>query len=134
MKTKKVIPLIIAMIVSSICYSQNMPRNNFVQHTLYEVIRLLLPASVVFSQVVSGTVLDAKSSQPLSGANVYEENSKKGTVTDAKGHFNINVSSDQKEVELKISYIGYKTIETSVKIKNENELIIYLSPEAFSIA
>ncbi len=94
---------------------------------------LLLPASVVFSQVVSGTVLDAKSSQPLSGANVYEENSKKGTVTDAKGHFNINVSSDQKEVELKISYIGYKTIEKSVKIKNENELIIYLSPEAFSI-
>ncbi|MCD4682837.1 MAG: TonB-dependent receptor [Bacteroidales bacterium] len=60
-----------------------------------------------FSQAeISGYVKDDISLEPLSGANVFLLDLKKGTSTDNKGYFNLSGLVD-KEHRLKISYIGY---------------------------
>jgi TonB-linked SusC/RagA family outer membrane protein len=65
----------------------------------------LIFSQVGFSQAnpVSGIVKDASGS-PIVGASVKVKGSKSGTVTDANGHFTLNVKTGQK---LEVSAIGF---------------------------
>ena len=60
---------------------------------------------------VKGKVLDVFN-EPVIGANIIEDDSKNGTVTDLDGNFSINV---QPNAVLTVTYIGYKTQEVPVK-------------------
>lgn len=56
-------------------------------------------------KTISGTVYDGSTGEPLIGATVREAGTSNGTVTDADGHFQLSVSSNQ----ITVSYVGYET-------------------------
>ena len=60
---------------------------------------------------VQGQVVD-ETGAPLMGASIKAKNSKTGTVTDIDGKFSLDVESN---ATLIVSYMGYKTIEVSVR-------------------
>ena len=64
---------------------------------------------------VTGTIVD-KSGEPIIGANIIEKGTTNGTISDLDGRFTLNVQSATSV--LVVSYIGYKTTETSAKEKN----------------
>lgn len=68
------------------------------------------------SLTVTGTVTD-ENDQPLIGANVSIEKSRKGTVTNEQGKYSIEATQDD---IIRFSYIGYKTkkVKTNRKIIN----------------
>ena len=71
---------------------------------------IMLSASVIFAQTVTGTVSDANG--PLPGVNVIVKGTSNGVTTDFDGNYTIdNVASD---AVLQFSFIGYKTQEVPV--------------------
>lgn len=74
---------------------------------------LLFLPMVAFAQsnLVTGTIVDAKTGEPLVGVSVIEKNSTNGTITDLDGHFQLSVPSN---ASLVISYLGYKNQELKV--------------------
>ena len=72
-------------------------------------------------------VIDAKTNEPLPGANIYLENFK-GTSTDSDGNAVLTSKKDT-IYHVKISYIGYNDLEKEISIKkSEPELTIALNP------
>lgn len=55
---------------------------------------------------ISGTVVSAEDEQPIVGASVLVQGTKKGTVTDVNGKFTIEVPAGKK---IKVSYLGMET-------------------------
>jgi TonB-dependent starch-binding outer membrane protein SusC len=86
---------------------------------LYEKIGIVIVAILVFASSnllaqelnVSGKVTD-DAGQPIPGASILEKGTTNGTVTDAQGHFALNVSSAN--ATLSVSFIGYKAIDIPV--------------------
>ncbi len=73
---------------------------------------LLLGGFTAFSQgTITGTVMDSDLGGPLSGANVIENGTDNGAVSDFDGNFSLSVSSDSGTVT--ISYVGYLNKEVS---------------------
>ncbi len=68
----------------------------------------LSAAALAQSFTISGTVCDSVSGETLIGATVMDLRSGKGALTNAQGHFSLTLKSDS--VQLRISYVGYKTI------------------------
>lgn len=65
---------------------------------------------------VQGTIVDAKTNEPLIGVSVMEDGTRNGVVTDIDGHFTITVNSNAK---LTFSYVGYKNLQMPVKGKSK---------------
>lgn len=59
--------------------------------------------------VISGTVVDSTNNQPLAGVSVVIKGTNQGTSTDARGHFNLDISANQARLE--ISFVGYRSKE-----------------------
>ena len=76
---------------------------------------------------VEGTVLDAQSGETIPGATVLIKGTRQGTVTDMDGAFTLGV--DASDI-LRISYIGYKTVE--LPVEGRTELTIELEPDVIS--
>lgn len=72
------------------------------------IITLILCVHSVFAQKVQGIVFDLETKAPLWGASVSVKGSQKGNVTDAKGHFNLNVAKD---AILTVRFVGYDPVE-----------------------
>ena len=78
--------------------------------------------------IVTGTVTDAETSDPLPGVNVVVKNTTVGTSTDRDGRFELDASSLQDT--LVVSFVGYRTEEvplqgrTEVDIALESETLI----------
>ncbi|HRZ31670.1 MAG TPA: carboxypeptidase-like regulatory domain-containing protein [Flavobacterium sp.] len=83
----------------------------------FVVFLLFLSLSSVTAQIaertqrVSGTVLDDTKSKPLPNVNIINLNSVRGTITDDKGVFEINVQVND---TLHISLIGFQSIRVRV--------------------
>ena len=67
---------------------------------------LVLSGQSLFGCVVRGTIVDAESMQPLSGANISFINEQIGTTTDVTGRFEIDVPDDSGSIQVR--FIGYK--------------------------
>ncbi len=80
--------------------------------------------SVNAFKIITGSVID-NDGKPLSGVSISVKGTKKGTSTDAQGHFSIDVNSGD---ILQISMIGYKT--KSVTIGSGNNISVTLEQEA----
>ena len=63
------------------------------------------------SGTVSGTLVDEKG-EPIIGASIQEIGTTRGTISDANGHFTLEVG---KNAKLRITYLGYKTVEVAAK-------------------
>ena len=79
---------------------------------------MLLTAAFSYAQdiTVNGTVISKTDGEPLIGATVLCVQSKAGTATDFDGNFEINVPQGS---TLKISYVGYRSIEVKAQPKLE---------------
>ena len=60
-------------------------------------------------------ITDSETNEPLLGATVYFEELEKGAVTDFDGIANFTEIPDGNHI-IKISYLGFKTIETTIEI------------------
>jgi hypothetical protein len=81
---------------------------------------LLLGASVAYGQAdftVEGTVTEARSGDPLPGANVVVQGTSIGTSADAQGGYSLEVPSE--DATLVFSFVGYDTKEIPVRGRSE---------------
>ncbi|MFY0672034.1 MAG: TonB-dependent receptor [Bacteroidia bacterium] len=75
---------------------------------LFATVLLLFVAYLGYSQrTIEGTITDAKTNEPLIGANIYLPASEKGTSTDINGTFSIE--SEENDDQIQFSYTGYET-------------------------
>ena len=97
---------------------------------------IFLSISIVFSQdlsVLTGSVTDKNSGEPLVGVNIIFEDSNNGTASDINGSYTI--FSDTGEVVLNVSYIGYKSERFSIGlIEGQNIFDIALSINAVQLS
>lgn len=66
---------------------------------------------------ISGVVKDAETNETLIGVSIYEEQLQLGTTTDEKGRYELELPFG--EHRLRISYVGYTTIEKKVSVGNK---------------
>ncbi len=76
-------------------------------------------------QTVFGHVIDAATSEVLIGANVYNPIENNGVATNQYGFF--SYSSTKKQIELRVSYIGYRTKTFSFTLISDTSLTISLN-------
>jgi TonB-linked SusC/RagA family outer membrane protein len=74
-------------------------------------------------KTVTGIILDEKG-EPVIGANVVEEGTQNGVITDVDGNFSLTVSNN---AVLKISYIGY--LNQSITVGDQNTVRITLKED-----
>jgi Ca-activated chloride channel homolog len=93
---------------------------------IFVIIVLVIANIALLAQThkISGKVTD-ESSNPIIGVSVKVKNTTKGTVTDANGYYELEVTSS--ETVLEFSYIGYKTEE--VKISGRSTINVQLVPD-----
>lgn len=94
-------------------------------------VRLLLPALFALFSIaayaqptkVTGTVIAASDSQPIAGATVLVDGTQRGTTTDSKGQFSLDVPKGRNL--LYVSFLGYKaqTVEIRSKTRIEIKLV-----------
>lgn len=91
---------------------------------ILSLLMILLSSVIMHAQeiTVQGTVVSQYDDEPLIGATVMCEVTKKGTVTDIDGNFTLAVPEGSL---LKVSYIGYQTVE----VKAEPQMTILLSED-----
>lgn len=80
-------------------------------------------------QTVSGTITDEKN-EALTGVNVVEKNTRKGTVNDVNGNFTLTVADENRgdgPAILVFSLIGYTT--TEVKLNKKLSLTVSMATE-----
>ena len=95
------------------------------------VALMLLPLSAMAQRVVTGTVVDANTEQPLIGASLYWKNTTAGATTSVDGTFSIRRVSGFET--LVVDYLGYDVVELVMDNKDENNIIIPLTPSAVDI-
>ena len=73
--------------------------------------------------IVRGMVIDAENKEPVMGAAVFIDGTRKGIATDIDGQFALKVPSD---TSLVISYIGYKKqkVRVSSLLSSDNNVIM----------
>ncbi|MDT7833287.1 TonB-dependent receptor [Flavobacteriaceae bacterium S356] len=87
----------------------------------------LFVSIITFAQTsdISISVKDAETNEPLLGATVYFEELEKGAVTDFDGIATFTEIPNGNHI-IKISYIGFKTIETTIDVGTQKEFAFKL--------
>jgi len=86
---------------------------------------VLLPFTVLAqstSYTISGELVDAKSGEPLAGANISFENLVIGTATNADGEFELTASVDPGDYTLNFTFVGYKRAQRTVTFGNSSDI------------
>ena len=95
-----------------------------------KLVLLLIFCNAAFymlnAQVVEGRVTD-EDGLGLFGANVLVKGTLKGTTTDFDGNFSLEISSEDKLLE--ISYIGFETVVLAIGVADRLEVILRASVE-----
>src|SRR5690606_19794909 len=97
---------------------------------LFFAVTLMLSANTMAQSIVTGTVLDPETNEPLPGVNVIEAGTTNGVSTDFDGYFNIVTKA--KEAKIVISYVSYLTQEFTVSESTDLGNIV-LSPSEFGL-
>ena len=80
------------------------------------------------STSVTGMVKDQASGEPIIGANIMEQGTSNGTITDVDGTFVLSVQPD---ATLEVSYIGYTT--QSVEVDGRASIVVELQEDAVAL-
>ena len=78
---------------------------------------VFMHTSAGFSQVIKGLVRDVKG-ESIPFAKVWIKNTSQGTITNGKGQYHLDVSQRDR-FELRISSIGFESIDTTVELVHE---------------
>ena len=79
---------------------------------IFYVVLLFLPIFSAAQKVVTGTVKDDKTKQPLQGASVLVKGGSTGTTTNASGEFSLSVPPQAKSIT--VSYVGYESKDIAI--------------------
>ena len=82
--------------------------------------------------MLKGKVVDANGN-PLIGATIRVNNSKEGTVADAEGNFNLQLTTKKLPITLTINYLGYQKQELKISDAKSNLGIIRLHEDGYSL-
>lgn len=77
-------------------------------------------------RIISGSVLDSETNQPLPGASIMVKGTTTGVVTDFDGNFSIDVPAV--DATIVVSYIGFQTQE--LKVDGNSTINILLAPDS----
>lgn len=95
--------------------------------TITGLVTLLFVQSLS-AQSITGKVYDAKTKDPLPGANIKQTGTTNGVATTNSGTFRLTLTSSGAK-SLTISYVGYKTQTVDLENRsNDKKLAIYLLP------
>jgi hypothetical protein len=83
------------------------------------------------SQIITGSVLDKSTGNPIRYAALYFTGTFVGTTTDDQGHFELNVSKNL-NMPLKVSAIGFYSVTLNDFLKG-NPLIIYMEQKVYEL-
>ena len=105
-----------------------------VRKYLYNVILMIFPLLMALSAqgqitVVTGTVTDGETKDPLPFVNVFLKGSTIGGITDADGNYSIHTSNTSL-TELQFSFLGYKIVTRKIVPGERQEVNVKLSPAA----
>ena len=81
---------------------------------------------------ISGKITDSKTGKALAGANIFEIKSERGTASDAEGQYILSLPKGT--YKLKISYIGYNTIQREIALNKNIALGFALIPDPISMS
>jgi len=81
---------------------------------------------------ISGKITDSKTGMALAGANIFEVKSERGTASDAEGQYLLSLTKGA--YKLKISYIGYNTIQREIALNKNITLDFVLIPDPISMS
>ncbi|MDH5609864.1 MAG: carboxypeptidase-like regulatory domain-containing protein, partial [Cyclobacteriaceae bacterium] len=96
------------------------------------VLQVAAQTDLPCAHVIEGTVYELNSTDPLPFATITVEGTSQGTIANEKGHFILSGLCDE-EVDLIISFIGYKTLHHHHDGNHENP-VIYLAPDNFMLS
>ncbi len=100
-------------------------RNKVVKKKPILSVITFLWITTTFCQSFTGTVLDKKDNQPIPYAQVYFVDLKTGTTTDENGIFKIE-HFNQKNIQIQITFVGYKILDEIVNLDTTKEKTFYL--------
>lgn len=86
------------------------------------------PQTISNKKVISGTVVDAKTGEPIVGASVVEKGTTNGVITDHNGIYSLRIPFD---AVLSISYMGYSDQE--INTSGKTSLNISLEEDSKSL-
>lgn len=98
--------------------------------SLFLVLFLLASVSL-FSQTVTGKVIDAQTNEPLMGDAIYYDNTSIGTTSDEEGKFSIGFKQNLNS-PLVFSFLGYHSVSIST-LENNQDLLITMTRKAESL-
>src|SRR5699024_9806441 len=78
--------------------------------------------ATIQEKIITGTVVDSTTGEPLVGVSVKVKGKQKGAVTDANGSFSVEVSD---EAVLEVSFVGYTT--QNIEVGSRNNFTIRLA-------
>ncbi|MFY0600220.1 MAG: TonB-dependent receptor [Cyclobacteriaceae bacterium] len=81
---------------------------------------IILSARAIAQNTVSGYIRDGETGEDLIGVTIYDQKTKKGTITNVYGFYSMTIDSDT--LDLRVTSVGYKTTYKRVILPNENEL------------
>lgn len=94
----------------------------------------ILVTNFYFSQIVIGNLISNEDNIPIKFAKIGFENIEKGTFSDEKGNFSIDLTNIDKNSTIKIEVAGFETYKNSVsKFIQTSPIIIALNPKTISI-
>ena len=83
--------------------------------TLFFVLGISLTGLLAQGGVLTGTVTDANTGEPMAGANVLVLNTNEGTFTDEDGRYELILTGGD-AYEIVVSYTGYGTVTETLTI------------------
>jgi TonB-linked SusC/RagA family outer membrane protein len=89
-----------------------------------------LAAPSAFAQSVEGSVVEAKTGEPIPGANIQVKGTTIGTTTDTDGRFEINIESET--ATLVVSFIGFRSQEVDVSA-GDSDVRVELSEDVVGL-
>src|SRR2546428_2283684 len=99
--------------------------NKMKRFLLVVVMAIALPIMAFAQFTLSGKVVDSKSKQELTAANVVIKNTNLGAQTNSQGYFELKKLKAGKYI-LSISFVGYKTQEKEITLDVDKDIEIDL--------
>jgi hypothetical protein len=81
---------------------------------------------------ISGKITDSKTGMALAGANIFEIKSERGTASDTEGQYLLSLTKGT--YKIKISYIGYNTMQREIALNKNIALDFALIPDPISMS
>ncbi len=104
----------------------------FIRFISFFIPLCFLKTAALIAQTISGFVTDSTSGEALIGASLYETRSQRGSVTNKYGFYSIPLVKG--DGQLKVSYLGYKTVVFNLTNARDTVLNVKLSQVAQTLA